>query len=166
MNIGKQIAGQAKPLNICQEWHSKLLTTKGKEELIGMYLKGIDFCIKNDFPTLEYIKANFNGIMQDYGIFADESFVRKQPRKIVALGESTGSVTVGSFGTCEVYVRHKSKVTVNVTGDAFCMVNIYDWGEVEVIASDRAKVCIHNYNATVNYQTSGEARVKLVNKTL
>lgn len=164
MHIGKQIANQAKQRNICEEWHADLMSIKDKDQLIHMYLKGIDFCIENDFPPLDFIRKNFAGITEKHGIYIDCGFKAIQSKKVVALGNCIGKVEIGAYGTCEVFVRHNSRVSIEATGNAFVMVNVYDSGEADVTAKDKAMVCIHNYSAMVNYQTSDNARVKLINK--
>lgn len=164
MHIGKDIAQRAEQFNICQEWKGDLMTIKDKEKLIEMYLKGIDFCIANDFPPLDFIRDHFSGIIEQHGIYLDGDFEVVNPSKIVALGKSKGNVMVGGFKASQLYVRHASKVFVRAVDDCFVMVSVYDNASVEVEASNRAKVCLHNFNATVNYHTTGEARVKLVNK--
>ena len=45
MEVNKRLARDAKKKGICEEWHDRLLDTKGKDELIKMYLEGIDFCL-------------------------------------------------------------------------------------------------------------------------
>ncbi len=164
MHIGKEIARQAEHFDICKEWKGDLMTTKDKERLIEMYLKGIDFCIAHDFPPLDFIRKNFAGVMELHCIYVDSYFTLFQPKKVVALGKSTGKVDIGGYGTCEVFARHNAKVLIQASDNAFVMVNVYDNAAVEVQARDKSKVCIHNHNATVNYHTTGEARIKLVNK--
>lgn len=170
MGIGKDIARIAKSHNICQEWHDRILTTKEKEELIEMYLKGIDFCMEYDFPPLDFVKKNFTGLMEEYGIYADTTFDSDFKKKVVVLGDCNGTVTAGGYRTCEVFVRHISRVKVMATDHAFVVVNVYDKAEVEISASDESKVCVYGWikhpETQVKITKEGNARVKLIEKTL
>ena len=73
MKIGKELALIAKKKGICQEWFDQMKTLDDKDRLLEMYVRGIDFCLSNDFPTNDYIRENFVGRMEEYGVHLDES---------------------------------------------------------------------------------------------
>jgi len=83
--ISKELAKQAKRLNICQEWYDKLKMITDMNGLADMYLNGIDFCLANDFPSIEFIRSNFKGKMEQFGVFLDDSINLTNPMKCVAL---------------------------------------------------------------------------------
>ena len=51
MKLSKELARQAKAKGICTPWHNELQNLQNKEAMVEMYLKGIDFCLANDYPT-------------------------------------------------------------------------------------------------------------------
>lgn len=164
MKVCKDIATIARQHNICQEWERKILTTRDKEELVEMYLKGIDFCMEYDFPPLDFVKKNFDGIAQRYGIYAGGEFDSDLRKKVVALGDSRGTVTVGGYHICEVFIRHIAEVEIRAEDHAFVSVSVYDSARVDITATGNAKVCIHQYGGHVTHASQDEARIKLVNK--
>ena len=88
MSVAKELAKEAKKKGICSEWHGELRKLgDNKRAMLQMYIKGIDFCLKNDFPSNDYIRANFKGTMEDFGVFLDEPNLNiTNFAKCVALG--------------------------------------------------------------------------------
>jgi hypothetical protein len=169
MKLNKELALEAKKHNICEDWFNDLLHTEGKERLIEMYLDGIDFCLSNEYPSLSFIKQNFVGVMEKYGIFLDGKFNTTNSRHVVALGSCTGSSEYIGFGVGQVFVKHTSKLTVRASGNAFVMVDMFDESEVEVIATDNAKICVNHYGGNLTTTTedetsSGNSIIKVIRK--
>lgn len=166
MKLNKELALEAKKHDICEEWFNDLLQTEDKVRLIKMYLKGIDFCLSNEYPSLSFIKENFVGIMEKYGIFLDETIKTENYRHMVALGRCEGSAEYTGFEVGQVFVKHESKLTIQASGNAFVMVDMFDNSEVEVIASDNAKVCVNHYGGTISTSTSETRKsvIKVVRK--
>lgn len=162
----KEIAKQAKKNGICSDWHKELKTLNSIDELAEMYLKGIDFCLSNDFPTNEYLRANFKGKMEKHGIHLDETFGCRNKPKVVALGACNAHVKVDEYQVSEVFVKHKSKMSLTASGHAFVMVDAFDDTEVKVWVHDSARVAINRYgNAKITtMQVNDSAYLKIIEK--
>jgi hypothetical protein len=52
MDLAKELARQAKKKGICKPWYNELKSLNGDNinAMAQMYLKGIDFCLANDYP--------------------------------------------------------------------------------------------------------------------
>lgn len=165
MNLNKELAYEAKKNGICKDWFNRLQVTEDKDELIKMYLDGIDFCLSNDYPPRTFFKP-FDGIRQKYGVFLDEQIETVNSRHVVALGTSEGSASFTDFEVGQVFVKHEAKVEIKASGNAFVMVDVFDDAEVEVIASDNAKVCVNRYGGFITSTTGseGNAVIKVIQK--
>lgn len=165
MKIAKELAKQAKRLDICQEWHDELKNLDDKKAMIEMYLKGIDFCLSNDYPNNEYIRANFKGVMEQFGVFLDDSIDLVDVDKCVALGTTKGCVKINGFSVSEIFVKHSSELTIIARDNAFVMVDLFDNAVIHVQAHDRAKVCVNRYgNSVIDHKASDMAMVKIIEK--
>ena len=69
--ISLALKSEAVSLGLCQEWTSEW-DNESKDSLVEKYVKGIDFCIEHSYPTLAFMKENFDGVMQKHGVFAME----------------------------------------------------------------------------------------------
>ena len=166
MSVAKELAKEAKRKGICKEWYGELRKLgDNKRAMLQMYIKGIDFCLMNDFPSNDYIRANFKGAMEDFGVFLDDTNLDiTNFAKCVALGKTSGKVTTTGYQVCEVFVKHQSNITIEANDNAFVVVDVFDDSIINVNASDRAKVCVNHYGGSVNTSTTDGAMVKVIEK--
>lgn len=59
--LNTDLRDHAVSYGLCQQWQNDWQDNKNQQELIDMYIRGIDFCIEHDYPTVDYIKNNFTG---------------------------------------------------------------------------------------------------------
>ena len=166
MSVAKELAKEAKKKGICSEWHGELRKLgDNKRAMLQMYIKGIDFCLKNDFPSNDYIRANFKGTMEDFGVFLDEPNLNiTNFAKCVALGNTSGTVTATGFQVCEAFIKHQSDITIEAKDTAFIVADVFDGSALTVHAHDRAKVCVNRYGGKVVISNDEDARVKVIEK--
>lgn len=165
MKLSKELAMQARKLNICQEWHDELKTLDDKRAMVLMYLKGIDFCLANDYPNNEYIRNNFAEIINEYGIFLDDRFSIDNPDKCVLLGNTNGMVDVDGYHVSELFAKHDSTLTINARDKAFVMIDVFDSAGVRVSATGDSKVCVNMYgDAHVWHESHDSAVIKIIKK--
>lgn len=163
-NLSNELAKQAKKKGICQDWYNDLRTTQDKEKLLDLYIRGIDFCLSNDYPSNEYIRSNFVGIMGRHGIHLDENISIASERRVIALGKCYGNVETNNYDTCEVFVKHDSEIVVTANGNSFVMVDVFDNGRLSVTAHGNAKVCVNHYGGEIVYSKYENAQIKIREK--
>jgi hypothetical protein len=149
MKLSKELAKQAKKFKICREWYDELKSLDNKKAMVAMYVKGIDFCLSNDYPSNEFIRANFKGVMEEYGVFLDDDVALTNVERCVALGKVKGCVEINGFNVCEVFAKHNSELTVVAKGNAFVMIDMFDDAVISVCAEDRSRVCVNRYGGTL-----------------
>ena len=49
--LKKKLAAEAKEKGICREWYEFILNATSKERLLTLFVKGLDFCVENDYPS-------------------------------------------------------------------------------------------------------------------
>lgn len=164
MELSKQLAKQAKKKGICREWHDQLKGLTDKREMVEMYLRGIDFCLANEYPSNDFIRSHFGDVAPQMGVFVDQAIQIENNPKCVALGASFGNVCVDNFNVCEVFCKHTSEITVVARGNAFVMIDVFDNAQVMIEAHDRAKVCVNQYGGFVLHHAHDESQVKIREK--
>lgn len=147
MDLAKELARQAKKKGICKPWYNELKSLNGDNinAMAQMYLKGIDFCLANDYPDNNFIRTHFKGKMERYGIFLDDDVKIENKPKCVCLGTTCGRIETTGFNVCEIYAKHNAKLNVIAKDNAFVVIDVFDGAVVNVYASDRAKVCVNHY---------------------
>ncbi len=144
-NLSKTLAKDAKKKGICKEWHTALKSQTDREAMVEMYLRGIDFCLKNDFPTNDFIQAHFGDIAPRMGVFVNSQITVENKPKCVCLGATFGKVTTNGFNVCEIFAKHDAEINVIAADNAFVMIDVFDNAVVNIHAHDRAKVCVNKY---------------------
>lgn len=166
LTLGQELAEMALITRekICDEWFIKLQQTKSIDELIKMYMRGIDFCFSNDYPSKDYIREHFKGKMESYGVFLDDVIAIDNKRKVILLGESIASLTYTDFNVCQLYLRDKSVANVVAKDNCILCIDIFYNSKLNIVCNDNSKVIINNFGGEINIEQSETAKVKLIDK--
>ena len=137
---------------LCEQWQKKLTNASGIKRLSELFIRGIDFCISEDFPTLEFMRENFKGKCERHGIFIDHDLKSEENLPHTVLnGDCTAHLSYDKYSVSQIYARHNSKVKVIVKDHARITIDAFDNSLIEVeTLSDRCKVFVSVYgNAKV-----------------
>lgn len=147
-DISKELKEEAIKLGLCEKWQSEW-NNPDKDELVQKYVKGIDFCIYNDFPSIEYMKDNFQSVMDKHGVFVDNVVKLINRDTVVLNGECEGDVTYDGISIGRIYCRHDSSIKLIVKDDSKVFISIYDNARVDIECQDNAKVYVYKYGGLV-----------------
>jgi hypothetical protein len=163
--LSKYILHKAIQAGICQDWALKIGQTDNKDELLDMYIKGIDFCLDHNFPSNEDLLKFGGELLVKHGIWVDEEVTSENPGYLVLLGASNGVILVGDYTVSQLYIKHNSIATVACSGNSFTVIDCFDNSIVSITASGNCKVLINSYgSAKVVHECQGSAVVKIRNK--
>lgn len=166
LTLGQELAEMAliTKEKICDEWFIKLQQTKSIDELIKMYISGIDFCFSNDYPSKDYIRQHFKGKMEEYGVFLDDTIAIDNKRKVILLGESIASLTYTDFNVCQLYLRDNSIANVVAKDNCILCIDIFYNSKLNIVCNDNCKLIINNFGGEINIEKSETVKVKLIDK--
>ena len=145
-NLSETLKKQAVSLGLCKKWTEEWGDCD-QQELIDKYIKGIDFCIENQYPSNEFIKANFDrSLLNQNLIFVDEYLDIKDAASGVYIlnGECSGTLYFREWSAATIYVRHNSEVTVVADDFAKVFVRVYDDARADVLELDDATVKVYD----------------------
>lgn len=143
--LRNDLKGNAISKGLCTPWQRKFNHVTGKEELVMMYLAGIDFCIINNYPTPEYIEANFKGMCEKFGVYVNEEAVLHNVRKLVFVGDCSASLSYNSYEVAQIYVKDDSVVHLKADDHAIVMVDCFDNLRVIAEAVNGARIIVNKY---------------------
>jgi len=138
---------------LCSDWQGKLNDGAGIKRLSELFIRGIDFCISENFPTLEFLRDNFKGKCEPYGIFIDEEVAEKNCQNVVLNGECHAELTYEGYAVSQVFIRHESKVEIIASGHSFITIDAFDNSFVKITTlSPSASVIVNVYgDAEIKY---------------
>jgi hypothetical protein len=165
MEINKYILHKALLAGICKEWAVQISQACDVQDLLKMYVAGIDFCLKNNFPSNTDLLRLGGVELGKHGIYLDTEVEIYDKPFVVLLGASSGEITIGGYSVSEIFIKDQSSANVQVTGNAFVIIDCFDSTNLSITASDNCKLLINVYGcAAVTHTSQDKATVKIVNK--
>lgn len=166
MELVHQIKQDGIAKGLCRLWQMKLKPGLGVDSLAELYIRGIDLCIKNDYPTLDFLRTNFKGKCEDYGVYVDDEVVEKNRKDVVLNGGCKAMLEYDGFAVSNIYIRHNSKASVNVGDHAIVTIDIFDNSYLAIaVAGKYAKVLVNVYGkATVEIAGGINIKIRYVGK--
>lgn len=168
MELAKQLKTDGIAKGLCQQYQGLIERCENTGQLVGLFFRGIDFCIKKDYPTLDFIRENFKGKCEAYGVFVDAEIQDLKNAENVALnGDCKAMLEYDGYSVSNLFVRHNSQVSVNVSGRAVLDIDAFDNSNLVVaVAGNTARVRVTLYgNAHVQCMGSGIKVIKKNQKT-
>lgn len=153
MSTVAQLRTDGAAKGLCRLYQAKLRDGLSVRELADIYKQGIDFCIMNDYPTLDFMREHYKGKCEEYGIYVD-GFTGKleNPETVIANGDCRMVAKYGGFSVARIYARHNTTGAVNVTDFANVTIDIFDNAHLAIAVTGgdaRVFVNLHGVNATV-----------------
>ncbi len=144
--LNRELRDKAVSLGLCRQWQGDWMESKSQQELIEMYVRGIDFCIEHDYPSVDFIKERFDARMLRMNrVFVDEEVENTGSGVYVLNGKCTGVLRFDRFDVATVYVRHECEVVIEAEELARVFVRVYEGASVTVSRKDAAKVFVRVY---------------------
>lgn len=141
---------------LCKPWQEKLTSSLSIQELINMYVQGIDFCINTNYPSLDLLRKEFKGRVEPYGLFIDEDNLFLSNIDTVMLhGYCRGTLNYDCYSVSRLYMRHDSRANITIAGNAILTIDAFDTTKTSIVVKDNSKAIIHLH---------GQAECKIVKK--
>lgn len=166
MNLITQLKEDGTAKGLCRPWRMKLQQGMSVEDLAALYIKGIDFCISEDYPTLDFLRDHFKGSCEPYGVFVDDEVKLSNAPDVVLNGDCKALLEYDGFAVSRIFARHNSQGAVNVSDNAYVTIDAFDNSNLVIaVAGSNAQVIVNLYgNAQVEVIGSG-VEVHTHNKT-
>lgn len=163
MELIQQIKQDGAQKDMCRLFQMRLKPDLTIKDLAELYFRGMDFCISKDFPTVEFMRDNFKGKSEQYGVFVDDLDVDvRNERNVALLGDCNAQMIYDGFSVSRVYVRHNSQAKITVLGYANLSVDVFDNAQVAIaVAGTKAKVLVNVYG---NAKVVSTGSVKITHK--
>lgn len=145
--LNTELRAEAIRKGLCAQWQASWADDKTPQELIEMYKKGIDFGIANQYPSNEYIKANFDRELLNRNlVFIDEDInLDNAPSGVYVLnGECSGTIRLAPWAVATLYLRHYTNVSIEAGDFARMFVRLYDNADATVNICESAIVKVYD----------------------
>lgn len=119
--------GRAK--GMCDKFYDEWKDDDDIDTVIDRFVPGFDFCVKQDYPSLDFVCKNFRkDVLHRHNIYVDEEVDLKAEKSgyYCFLGTCTGKLYVDDLLAVTVYVRHHSDMDIIASNGAKVFVYVYD----------------------------------------
>ena len=147
MELNDQLRRDGRAKGLCREYQRKIDKSLTVEELVKLFIGGIDFCVKNNYPTLEFMREHFKGISEPYGGFVDDDIpeLRNMP-DVVLNGHCMAFLEYDGYTVARVVARHTSEGAINVSERSVVTIDAFDNVKLNVaVSGNDAKVYVNKY---------------------
>lgn len=162
----QQLKDTGNARGLCRPWRLKLKEGMSVEQMATLYIQGIDFCISEDYPTLEFLRSNFKGQCEPFGIFVDDDVTERiNAPDTVLNGACRAVLEYNEYSVSRAFIRNNSQVAINVSDNAIVTIDAFDNSNLAIAtAGTNARVLVNLYgNAQVECFGSG-IQIKHKNK--
>jgi len=118
----------ARSVGLCDEWYNAWSDDDTIDMCIERFIKGFDFSVDKDWPTLDFIRKNIRKEdLHRHNIYLDEKVdIKGKNGYYVFLGDCSGLIVFSGFVAATVYMRHRSNVDIAAEDGARVFVSYYD----------------------------------------
>lgn len=154
---------KAAPVDTCESAISFMQHATSVSSLLQLMKRNIDFCLINNYPTMEMLTKYAEEILIGNGIFIDKFVDLHNPSFALLYGSCYGNAILNELNVCEFYLKGKSRIDIILKDSSFAVIDLLDnsFGNIAVLGHSKALVNLYG-NATLNY--SGDGTIKVVRK--
>lgn len=137
----KELRDRAISLGLCNQWQGLWAKDWDDRKMIERYKEGIDFCLANDFPSVDYIKSHFSKEdLRNGGLFMDDKHSVLNEKMIVIRGCSDITARYNGNTVAEVYITDESKLRMYAKNHCHVILHILNNAQVDISQEDDATV--------------------------
>jgi hypothetical protein len=163
--LSEYILQKAMEAGVCAPGVVEITAAYGKDDLLKLYVKRIDYCLEHNLPSNEDLVRLGGNLLAGYGIWVDENTSLKSPEFTVLLGASKMNIDIDGYTTSQIFVKHSSAAEIDVSEHAFVVIDCFNNAILKVRAYGDSKVLINVYGqAKVTHEAIGNAYIKVIHK--
>ncbi|MDR0419101.1 MAG: hypothetical protein LBH34_02680 [Prevotellaceae bacterium] len=153
---------------LCRLWQRKFKQGLEIKNLAEMFIKGIDFCICENFPTVEFLEENFKDKCELYGVFVnDHNVMCRDMPDVVLNGECKAILEYNSYSVSRLYIRHNSEAHIKASDHAYVTVDAFNNSKLVIDTTDSKAVVLINLYGDSHVECIGMGiKVRFMNKEI
>lgn len=162
VKLNSALRDEAIRLGLCKQWQRDWKRDWDIDLLLDKYKEGIDFCISNGYPSINFIKENFaKDDLRRHNILVDDKWSLLNPRTAVIQGNSTSTARYNGWTPGTIYILNNSNAKVFAKNSSFVILHLFDNARVSCEAVDKAKIVVLRHSIkTIVEDCRGNAAVR------
>ena len=149
--------------DLCVPGAKGIVSAKSIDDLLGMYVKYIDYSLEHNFPSNKDLVRIAGHHLAGYGIHVDDDFIQINSAFTVLLGACNAKLSYSGYTVSQVFVKHHSKVDLALKDNSIVMLDCFDESVINIIGSDNSNITVNTYGKA-HVTKSGTGKIKIIHK--
>lgn len=159
--LNKYLKEKAVELGLCQDWQNQWKQDWSQKKMINKFYEGIDFCLKNNFPSDDFIRSYFPPkILHDNGVYINDAYSGLNHTCSIIKKNSVITLRYNASNVGTVYVTDSSKLNLTAKNRSYIIVHALDDAIVTAQAFDDAKIVVIQHSATASVYSTGNVQME------
>lgn len=144
LSISLREIGRAK--GMCDKFYNEWKDNDDIDTIIDRFVPGQDFCVKEDYPSLDFVCKHFRiEDLHRHNIYLNEEVDINTDSSgyYVFLGNCSGRLTATGFVSVRVYVRHESNMNLMALDGARIIATFYEDSSANGVSDEYSKCLIN-----------------------
>lgn len=142
----------ARSHGMCDKFYNKWKDDEDLDSMLDMFVDNQDFCVKNDFPSAEFISKYVDvDDLHRHNVYIDEDIdiCTDKSEDYVVLGECCGTIRIKGFAVSNITLRHGCSIDVKTEGFARVFIRVFDDAECTYEKKDMSRVAAFDYKGGI-----------------
>jgi len=163
VDLNKFLVESGRENGLCEPWAEEMMKATSKRELMRFYIRGIDFCLSNNYPNSQLLKFWGGDIINDFGVYVDQNINLTNSLFTVLHGNCIAKLAVNGYSVTQLFIKDNSFANITASENSYMSIDAFDNSKIEIETKDNANVLLNLYgNASV--VNSGTGKLKIIHK--
>lgn len=160
-DLNTALREEARFLGLCDHWYNAWKNNCKNEELVAKMYKGLDFCIKNHWPSNDFILKHFDiNFLRKNNVFVNDKYSVVSPNESLILGTSEMTIRYNADSYGNIHIRDNSVVKLTARNRSFVIVHMYENASISAEQFDKATVVIVKHSQNVHITAEENIKVR------
>lgn len=156
--LNNELRNAAIGYGLCQKWQSNWNRDYSVRELIEKFYTGIDFCIEHNYPTNEFIKANFEkDVLRSNNVLVDDKYSLLNPINAAVFGNSETKIRFNARNPGRIWCKDNARVSIYARNSSFVIVHVFGSAIVEADSRDDSRLLVIRHDKECKITCYGRA---------
>jgi len=159
--LNKELRDNAISLGLCNEWQQLWQNDWSQEKMAEMMFRGLDFCLKNRYPSNDFIVNHFElDFRRKSNVFVDDKYSILNQIQCLILGNSEITARYNTWNHGNIYIRDNASLKLITKNRCFVIVHLFDEAYVTAEQLDKSKIVLIKHSDKVTIIADSNIKVK------
>ena len=159
--LNATLRNKAIELGLCNEWQKDWSENWSNETLVSKFFDGMDFCLSHNYPSNEFIKANFDDkFLIRNNVLVDVIRSILNSKQAAIFGNSMIKARYNGRACGRIYIKDNAALDINACNNSFVIVHVLGNAKVTAKCNDSSVLVVIRHSKECKINCFGNVAVK------